>query len=147
MLPFSANAAYPAITASTTWSNGYTLADSQSITSTNGTQENPIVITVTGTVTVEKAISITGTGYVIFTGGGTIKKTSTLAAGNMFSISGGNVTFENITLDGDNISANGVAIASSNASVTVNINEGAIIKNFVNAATAEMSSCLFLLFL
>ncbi|MCM1494061.1 MAG: hypothetical protein NC180_12695, partial [Muribaculaceae bacterium] len=88
-------AAADSMESSTTW-NG-TVSSTEI---TGGTESAPAVIKVDGTVKVDGTLTISS-GYVKFTGGGTLQWSS--AATNAVVIKeGANVTFENVTLDGNN---------------------------------------------
>ncbi|MCM1326636.1 MAG: hypothetical protein NC094_04855 [Bacteroidales bacterium] len=81
---------------SETWTDGKQIA---SKTINGGTESEPVVITVSGTVQVSETITISS-GYVKFTGGGSLQWAS--GPRNAIVVAeGANVVFENITLDGN----------------------------------------------
>lgn len=84
------------ITDSVTW-NDETISD---ITISGGTESNPVVITVSGSVEINGTLSI-DSGYVRFTGGGTLNFLSN-SANAIVVQEGADVTFENVALDGAN---------------------------------------------
>lgn len=83
------------ITASTTW--GMDSVD-HAITINGGTSSNPLVITVTGEVTVNAPITITG-GYIHMKGDGTLKRGSAFQD-HIISVSSGTLRLSHITIDG-----------------------------------------------
>ncbi|MCM1234732.1 MAG: sortase B protein-sorting domain-containing protein [Muribaculum sp.] len=85
------------IESSTTWNNNDTVSNIKII---GGTESAPVVITVDGTVIVNGTLTISS-GYVKFTGGGTLQWSSNYALNAIVIEEGANVTFENVTLDGN----------------------------------------------
>ena len=85
------------ITADMTWANGSSVSE---VTIKGGTTENSaVVITVEGSVTVTDTITVSS-GYVRFTGGGSLNWQSSYINNAIVVQDGANSVFENVTLDG-----------------------------------------------
>lgn len=85
-----------AVTASAVWEDGTSVS---AVTITGGSASNPVVITVHGNVTVSGAITVSS-GYVKFTGGGTLQWTGG-SSNAMVVEQSANAVFENVTIDGN----------------------------------------------
>ena len=106
------------ISADTTWNDGDTVGG---VTISGGT------VTINGDVSITAAITIKGD--VTFTGGGTLNRMST--AGNLIKVESGSLTLGNVTIDGNNVKAqgDGTATAIYITGGTVIMNNGAKITN------------------
>ncbi len=106
------------ISADTTWNDGDTLGG---VTISGGT------VTINGDVGITAAITIKGD--VTFTGGGTLNRIST--SGNLIKVESGSLTLDNVTIDGNNVKAqgDGTATAIYITGGTVIMNNGAKITN------------------
>lgn len=106
------------ISADTTWNDGYTVGG---VTISGGT------VTINGDVGITAAITIKGN--VTFTGGGTLNRMST--SGNLIKVESGSLTLDNVTIDGNNVKAqgDGTATAIYITGGTVIMNNGAKITN------------------
>ncbi len=97
------NAAQPVagdITSDMTWADGSTVSD---VTIKGGVSEqSPVVITVGGSVTVTGTITVSS-GYVRFTGGGSLNWQSSNIDNAIVVQEGANTAFENVTLNGSNV--------------------------------------------
>ena len=97
------NAAQPVagdITSDMTWADGSTVSD---VTIFGGVSEqSPVVITVGGSVTVTGTIMVSS-GYVRFTGGGSLNWQSSNIDNAIVVQEGANTAFENVTLNGSNV--------------------------------------------
>lgn len=112
-----------------TWNDGDSINETLTVKGENTT------ISVNGTVQVNSPIFVES-GNVKFTGGGTLVLAANSTSG-MINITGGSVTLENITLDGGGdggVSGRALYISSPPENVNLVINEGTVIRNFVNAA-------------
>ena len=85
-----------AVTASAVWEDGTSVS---AVTITGGGASNPVVITVHGNVTVSGTITVSS-GYVKFTGGGTLQWTGG-SSNAMVVEQSANAVFENVTIDGN----------------------------------------------
>ena len=106
------------ISADTTWNDGDTVGG---VTISGGT------VTINGDVSITAAITIKGD--VTFTGGGTLNRMST--SGNLIKVESGSLTLGNVTIDGNNVKAqgDGTATAIYITGGTVIMNNGAKITN------------------
>lgn len=117
------------------WNDGDVINEPVAITS--DTQ-----ITATGTVTVSAPIRISA-GVVTVSGGGTLLRAEGYCNNSIFEISGGDVTFSNITLDGNNVafyelSANLISAVNMTSGSLV-INDGTVIQNNVKEKSINNS--------
>ncbi|HBC93589.1 MAG TPA: hypothetical protein DCZ10_12020, partial [Pelotomaculum sp.] len=115
-----------AVSADAAWNDNDTVS---ALTISGGTAEEPIVITVTGTVTVNGMITIGPGTHVKFTGGGTLLR----GAGyldSLIEVSEGMLTLENVVLDGnkDNVSAE-MALVNIISNGSMTMNDGAVLRN------------------
>ncbi len=126
----------PASTGGGNWTNGKEISSPETL---SGTQ----TVTVEGTVTVNDTITVTGN--VRITGGGKLVRGSSNTSNNMIVVgSGGTLTLDDITIDGNNVDANARGIRVE-AGGTLNIGEGTVIAHHINHFTAsggEGGSCL-----
>ena len=106
------------ISADTTWNDGDTVGG---VTISGGT------MTINGDVGITATITIKGD--VTFTGGGTLNRIST--SGNLIKVESGSLTLDNVTIDGNNVKAqgDGTATAIYITGGTVIMNNGAKITN------------------
>ena len=106
------------ISADTTWNDGDTVGG---VTISGGT------VTINGDVDITAAITIKGD--VTFTGGGTLNRMST--SGNLIKVESGSLTLGNVTIDGNNVKAqgDGTATAIYITGGTVIMNKGEQITN------------------
>ena len=106
------------ISADTIWNGGDTVGG---ITISGGT------VTINGDVGITATITIKGD--VTFTGGGTLNRIST--SGNLIKVESGSLTLDNVTIDGNNVKAqgDGTATAIYITGGTVIMNNGAKITN------------------
>ena len=106
------------ISADTTWNDGDTVGG---VTISGGT------VTINGDVGITAAITIKGD--VTFTGGGTLNRMST--SGNLIKVESGSLTLGNVTIDGNNVKAQGEGTATAIyiTGCTVIMNNGAKITN------------------
>lgn len=109
----------PASTGGGSWTDGSVISSPVTLDGTVPTVE------VTGTVTVNATITVTGN--VRITGGGTLLRDSSNTSNDMIVVSsGGTLTLDDITIDGNNVqaTARGIRVASGGK---LTINEGTII--------------------
>ena len=125
-----------------TWADGKTI--SSTTTLSGGTESKPYTFTVTGTVTVNELIQVTG--YVRITGGGTLLRGNGNTTNAMFSVrNGATLILDNITVDGNNVAT------TSQAYCGVNVNqygklvmeEGAVLKNHKKDPSVGLGSALY----
>ena len=111
-----------AVTASAVWEDGTSVS---AVTITGGSASNPVVITVHGNVTVSGTITVSS-GYVKFTGGGTLQWTGG-SYNAMVVEQSANAVFENITFDGNhNTFSRSAFLFYGN----VSLNAGTTVRNF-----------------
>lgn len=92
---------------------------------------NPgVTVTVSGKLTVNGSVTINGGGRLVRASG--YKGSSTFNGSNctLFYVGGGNLTLENITIDGNKVDSYGPAVYISSG--VVNLNSGAVIQNNYN---------------
>ena len=109
------------------WNDGDVISESVSINS-------DMQITVNGTVTVSAPVTISA-GTVTVSGGGTLLRADDNTGESMFEIRGGDVTFSDITLDGNHVafsefSTNHISAVDISGGSLV-INDGTVIQNNV----------------
>ena len=100
----------------------------QTLTAGTYTINPGVTVTVSGTLTVTSGVTINGGGKLVRSGGFTGSSTS---QAEMFLVSGGTLTLEDITIDGNNVAACGRAINIESG--IVNLNSNAVIQNHYNA--------------
>lgn len=121
-----------AVTASAVWEDGTSVS---AVTITGGSASNPVVITVHGNVTVSGAITVSS-GYVKFTGGGTLQWTGG-SSNAMVVEQSANAVFENITLDGNDNTFSGSAFLFRG---NVSLNAGTTVKGYQSRTNSGSSA-------
>ena len=131
----------PAATGGGNWTDGKEIPSPVTL---SGTQ----TVTVEGTVTVNATITVTGD--VRITGGGKLVRGSSNTSNEMIVVgSGGTLTLDDITIDGNNVQAavnDGIVVGINVASGgTLIINEGTVLAHHVTTSNGQDrgGSCLF----
>ena len=121
---------------SVVWNDGDTVGE---ITISQDTD-----IVVKGTVTVTKSIKITG-GNVSVSGGGKLMRAASNSGNNLFNIISGNVTFTDISIDGNNMEVTAYSGIEARGGNIV-INDGTVIENnikrkYINRTVGGAAIC------
>ena len=121
---------------SVVWNDGDTVGE---ITISQDTD-----IVVKGTVTVTKSIKITG-GNVSVSGGGKLMRAASNSGNNLFNIISGNVTFTDISIDGNNMEVTAYSAIEARGGNIV-INDGTVIENnikrkYINRTVGGAAIC------
>ena len=113
------------ITSDTTWADGSSVSDVE--VRGGASEQAAVVITVKGSVTVTGTITVSS-GHVRFTGGGSLKWQSSYIKNAIVVQDGASAAFENVTLDGSNVSkfANSALLFHG----TVSFGNGTKVQNF-----------------